>query len=63
MAGAAEHLVVGSGAGSDNQVFCGTCHKAHGSSRRYGLIWDDPATAEPEDGTAQMESCQQCHFK
>jgi hypothetical protein len=56
-------MIPGSTAGSDNQVFCGTCHKAHGSSHRYGLIWDDATTAAPEDGAAQMESCQQCHYK
>ncbi|MGA1876380.1 MAG: hypothetical protein ACMUIA_12310, partial [bacterium] len=23
-----------------DRPFCGTCHKAHGSSRTYGLLWD-----------------------
>jgi len=56
-------VIPGAGPSSDNQAFCGTCHKAHGSSHRYGLIWDDDATAEPEDGAAQLESCQQCHYR
>ena len=56
-------VIPGTGLGSDNEVFCGSCHKAHGSPHRYGLIWDNPDTAEPEDGSAQMETCQQCHYK
>jgi len=55
--------IPGTGAGSDNEVFCGTCHKAHGSTHRYGLIWDDASTAEPEDGVLEMQTCQQCHYK
>ncbi len=46
---------------SDNEVFCGSCHKAHGSTNRKGLIFDDDATATAEDGTALMQTCQQCH--
>jgi hypothetical protein len=59
----ASGAVPGFGSGSDNQVFCGTCHKAHGSPHRYGLIWDNPTTALPEDGSSVMDSCQQCHHK
>lgn len=56
-------IIPGSPAGSDNEVFCGSCHKTHGSTHRYGLLWDDADTATPEDGTAQMDTCQQCHYK
>lgn len=59
----ASGTVPGFGSGSDNQVFCGTCHKAHGSPHRYGLIWDDATSAVPEDGSSVMDSCQQCHHK
>ena len=48
---------------SDNQVFCGSCHKAHGSIHRAGLIYDDETTATPEDGTSVMQTCQQCHYQ
>lgn len=48
---------------NDNQPFCGSCHKAHGSTNRYGLIFDDEATAAPEDGTALLQTCQQCHYQ
>ena len=37
----------------DNQVFCLTCHKAHGSGYRSSLRW-------PSDSGA---GCQQCHNK
>ncbi len=53
--------VPGSAGGSDNEVFCGSCHKAHGSTNRKGLIFDDEATPTPEDGTQQRHTCQQCH--
>ncbi len=56
-------VLPGTSAGSDNEVFCGTCHKAHGSAHRYGLIWDNAAIVQPEDGTAVMDTCQQCHYK
>jgi hypothetical protein len=48
---------------SDNQVFCGSCHKAHGSTHRAGLIYDDETTATPEDGISSMQTCQQCHYQ
>lgn len=54
--------VPGTSGTSDNQVFCGTCHKAHGSTNPKGLIYDDETTAAPEDGTSQMQTCQQCHY-
>lgn len=55
-------IVPGTSGTSDNQVFCGSCHKAHGSNRRAGLLYDDEATATPEDGAALTQTCQQCHY-
>jgi predicted CXXCH cytochrome family protein len=37
----------------DDQVFCLSCHKAHGSSKPFGLIYADGATLP--------STCQQCH--
>jgi len=48
---------------SDNQVFCGSCHKAHGSTHKAGLLYDDETTATPEDGSSLVPTCQQCHFQ
>lgn len=59
----ASAVVPGGTTGSDNEVFCGTCHKAHGSPHKYALIWDNPETVASEDGAALMETCQQCHYK
>jgi len=53
--------IPGTAAASDNEVFCGSCHKAHGSTHRAGLIWDDPATSALEDGTLARQTCQACH--
>jgi len=55
-------VIPGSAAGSDNEVFCGSCHKAHGSAHGDGLIWDDPGTAALEDGTLARQTCQACHY-
>jgi predicted CXXCH cytochrome family protein len=38
---------------SDDQVFCLTCHKAHGSSAPRALIYPDPGDSS--------SSCSQCH--
>lgn len=38
---------------SDDQVFCLSCHKAHGSSRKAATIFADGATLN--------STCQQCH--
>lgn len=48
---------------SDNEVFCGSCHKAHGSTRPKGLIFDDPTTPALEDGGSLTQTCQQCHYQ
>lgn len=48
---------------SDNEVFCGSCHKAHGSTNRKSLIFDDETTGTAEDGTSLMQTCQQCHYQ
>lgn len=63
--------VPGTEAGSDNEPFCGTCHKAHGApqpppaTRVSSLLWDDPATVDDEDGTTGImeDLCQNCHYK
>jgi len=38
---------------SDDQVFCLSCHKAHGSAKRASLIF--------VDGVTLNSTCQQCH--
>lgn len=55
--------IPGTATDSDNEVFCGSCHKAHGSANRKGLIFDDETTANPEDGTSLVQTCQQCHYQ
>lgn len=55
--------IPGTASASDNQVFCGSCHKAHGSTNQYSLIYDDDSTAALEDGTSLNQTCQQCHFQ
>ena len=47
---------------SDNEVFCGTCHKAHGSSHPDMLIFDRDGTAQTGDGTRMAETCTECHW-
>ena len=59
----ASGIVPGTSGTSDNQVFCGSCHKSHGSNHRAGIIFDDDATATREDGTSLMQTCQQCHYQ
>lgn len=54
--------IPGTSSGSDNQVFCGSCHKAHGSQNTKGLIYDDDSTPALEDGTDLNQTCQQCHY-
>ncbi|HBO84839.1 MAG: hypothetical protein A2073_01205 [Deltaproteobacteria bacterium GWC2_42_11] len=46
---------------SDNRPFCGTCHKAHGSTHADGLIWDNRLTSVIEDGADMNDTCYQCH--
>jgi len=55
--------VPGTAGTSDSQVFCGSCHRAHGSPNPKGLIFDDDATPTPEDGTLLRQTCQQCHYQ
>jgi len=47
----------------DNQPFCGSCHKAHGSINKFGLLLDDDQTSAKEDGTKVKDTCQQCHYQ
>jgi hypothetical protein len=49
----------------EDQPFCGSCHKAHGSNHRYGLLWEDTSPlSDPqkrEDGRYLRDTCQACH--
>lgn len=53
----------------DDMIFCGTCHKAHGSDKDRStaggnpanLIYDDSTTATIQDGTSLLQICQTCH--
>lgn len=40
---------------SDDEIFCLSCHKGHGSSFPSALIH--------ADGSAKLSTCQQCHFQ
>jgi hypothetical protein len=55
-------VIPGASGTSDNEVFCGSCHKAHGSTHRDGLVWDDASTSALEDGTLARQTCQSCHY-
>jgi hypothetical protein len=57
----ASGAVPGTAGTSDNQMFCGSCHKAHGSANARSLIFDNSGTAALEDGTTMNDTCQQCH--
>lgn len=61
--------VTANGATGDDMVFCGSCHKAHGSDKDRStaggnpanLIYDDPTTGTIQDGTSLLQLCQMCH--
>ncbi len=36
-----------------DEVFCLSCHEAHGSANKYGLVY--------ADGSKMLSTCQQCH--
>jgi hypothetical protein len=44
--------------GMSDTVTCLSCHKAHGSKYRHGLVWP-----YFEGGADMYSGCQQCHFK
>lgn len=44
-----------------DRPFCGSCHKAHGSSAQYGLLFEDATTTQREDGRFMRQTCQACH--
>jgi hypothetical protein len=46
--------------GGDEQPFCLTCHRVHGSSHYSNLIYGAP-TALGGSGTMMRDTCQQCH--
>jgi len=39
--------------GADDEVFCLSCHKAHGSAHKSSLVY--------ADGARMLSTCQQCH--
>lgn len=43
---------------SSNELFCGTCHAAHGTTFARDLRWP-----YVEGGVNYLSGCQQCHFK
>ncbi|MEW5800844.1 MAG: cytochrome c3 family protein, partial [bacterium] len=45
----------------EDRPFCGSCHKAHGSTHEYGLLWENTADPEREDGQYMRDTCQACH--
>ncbi|MHB9035824.1 MAG: cytochrome c3 family protein [Armatimonadota bacterium] len=45
-------------AGSGDTAFCLSCHKAHGSKHKYGMVWP-----YHQAGSDMLSGCQQCHFK
>lgn len=57
------------GATGDDMVFCGSCHKAHGSDKDRStaggnpanLIYDDSTSGTIQDGTSLLQTCQMCH--
>ena len=46
--------------GGDEQPFCLTCHRSHGSPNHSNLIFGAP-TASGGAGTMMRDTCQQCH--
>ncbi|HBA27220.1 MAG TPA: hypothetical protein DCY98_07515 [Nitrospinae bacterium] len=46
--------------GGDEQPFCLTCHRSHGSPNHSNLIFGSP-TASGGAGTMMRDTCQQCH--
>ncbi|MCL5105630.1 MAG: hypothetical protein M1133_16165 [Armatimonadetes bacterium] len=44
--------------GSGDTVTCLSCHKAHGSKYKYGMVWP-----YHQSGPDMLSGCQQCHFK
>jgi predicted CXXCH cytochrome family protein len=38
---------------ANNEVFCLSCHKAHGSDQPFSTVWNY--------GSANPAGCQQCH--
>jgi hypothetical protein len=54
----------GSGTLVAGQVSCVTCHKAHGSTHPFGLIYDNRTTTDIEDSTTSESvqvTCKHCH--
>ena len=45
----------------DDEPFCFTCHRAHGSDRHSALIFGDPLAGVGGGGSMMRDTCQQCH--
>ncbi|MCL5103079.1 MAG: hypothetical protein M1133_03040 [Armatimonadetes bacterium] len=43
---------------TDNEVFCLSCHKAHGSTHAFGMAWPYGTSG---NGLASSSGCNQCH--
>ncbi|MDO8588560.1 MAG: cytochrome c3 family protein [Armatimonadota bacterium] len=59
VAGGTGNLIAG-------QVSCVTCHKAHGSTHSFGLIYDNRTTPDIEDSGPEQNvglTCKHCHNK
>jgi len=48
------------GTGATPWVSCVSCHKAHGSTHSFGLVYDDRLTTTIEDGTTIKDTCNNC---
>jgi hypothetical protein len=50
----------GTAGNADDEPFCLSCHRAHGSNRHSNLIYGEP-TSTGGAGTMMRSTCQQCH--
>jgi hypothetical protein len=57
VSGAADFTSAGAVA-QNNEVFCLSCHKAHGHTTSFALLWNLGENATPFDKSA---GCRQCH--
>ncbi len=55
--GTADNYATATSVSVDNEVFCLSCHKAHGSTHAFGMIWPYGT----RDALASSSGCNQCH--
>ena len=55
--GTADNYAAAASVSADNEVFCLSCHKAHGSAHAFGMIWPYGT----RDALASASGCNQCH--